>query len=125
MLHLHEHRAQLDEVAVIGILYLDHAPWIQTTAHLLALDLEQCVGAADGERHSFLKLLHLLLVVLVLIGITVWQWVDLDAVALDLLHNAALQAQDLLLCETIGLCDHGHNVNFRVQLLHELYVQGF
>lgn len=124
VLHVcYQHGPQLDEVTMLGILHLDHAPRIEATTHLLALDLEQSIGAADGKRHCFLQLLHLLLVVFVLIGITVGQWIYLDAMAIDLLHNAALQSQYLLLCQTIRLGNNRHNVYLRVQLLHELHVQ--
>lgn len=56
---LHQHGAQLDEVAVFRVLNFDHSPRVLAPSDLAALDLEQCVGTADSKRDSFFQLANL------------------------------------------------------------------
>lgn len=52
---LHEHGAQLEEVVVLGVLHLHHAPGVQATPHLLALGLNLLVGAHHRKGDAGLR----------------------------------------------------------------------
>ena len=53
--HSHEHGAQLEEVVVLGVLHLHHAPGVQPTPHLLPLGLDLLVGPHHRERDAGLE----------------------------------------------------------------------
>jgi len=107
--------AQLDEVAVLRVLHVDHTPRILATPHLLAGHLQNGIAADHGERDGGLQLAILLLEVVVLVGIALGELVQLDVVVLQVLQDALLQLAHLLLVETVGLADHQHDVHLAVQ----------
>ena len=53
--HSHEHGAQLEEVVVLGVLHLHHAPGVQATPHLLPLSLDLLVGPHHRKRYAGLE----------------------------------------------------------------------
>ena len=63
-----EHRPQLDEIAVLGVLNLHDSPGILATSDLLASDLDEGVGADDGEGNGLAQVLHLVLEVFVFVA---------------------------------------------------------
>jgi len=78
-----EHLSELDKVAVLLVVDLDHTPWVAATAHLAAFwRLYLGVGANDSERHlgHDLGVLRNGLFVIQLVAGTVE---DLDVVVMD------------------------------------------
>ncbi|CAN8016817.1 unnamed protein product [Ixodes persulcatus] len=132
--YAHEHGAQLDEVAVFWVLYLDDAPRVEAAPHLPTLDFDQLDRRAHRKGDRLLgmrrarELLHLFLVLLVFVGVAVRQRIKADPVLGYLLHylttHLPLETHDLLLGECVRLGNDGHNVDFVVEHLHELDVQG-
>jgi hypothetical protein len=55
----HEHGAQLDEVAVVRVLDLDHAPRVEAATHAAPAHLQLLPRAAHRERHRRLQLPYL------------------------------------------------------------------
>lgn len=48
----HQHGPQFEEVVVLWVLHLHHAPGIQTTSHLLSFGFDLLVGADHRERNA-------------------------------------------------------------------------
>jgi len=89
-----EHLAELDEVAVLFVVYLDHAPGVAATAHFAAFGgLDFGVGADYGEGdfgHDLVVFRDGLFVVQLVSG----SLEDLDVVMLDVGKNLEMGVSD-------------------------------
>lgn len=118
----YEECAQLDEVAVLGVLHVDHTPRILTATHLFASHLQYGVAADNGERYRRLELTILLLEVVVLIGIALGKLIQLYVIILEILQYALLQLAHLALVQAIRLANDQDNVNLSMQSPYQIQI---
>ena len=138
-----EHLAELDEVAVLLVIDLNHTPRVATATDLAPVGIcDLVVGTNDGER-DLGKDLVVLRDGLVIIELVPGTLEDLDLVVLDVGEDLgdvsrqfsgqmrekeretypALELGNLLVGEGIGLGDDGDQVDLGVEALHDFNVQ--
>lgn len=88
-------RANGQEVRVARVVDLHDTPGVLAGAHLAASDLDNVLGANNGEGHQATKLGVLLNRVLVILLDVVGEVVYGDAVVLDVLHDQLLGLGEL------------------------------
>ena len=110
------------EIGKLWIVNLDKSPGVLPSPHLSAGDLENVGAGHHREGNARLEGLVLGLEVLVLVGITVGELVDLDVVLLDLSVDLLFQPLDLLRGEAVGFGNDGDKVHFVLEASQELEV---
>ncbi len=50
-----QHVPELDKVAVVLVLHLDHAPGVETPADTLAVHFQESIASDHSKRHSILE----------------------------------------------------------------------
>ena len=116
-------RADGQEVRVARVVDLDDAPGVLPGADAATADLDDVLGADDGEGHETPQLGVLLDRVLVVLLDVVGEVVDRDAVVLDVLHDELLGLGQLGGREGVGAADDGDDVDAGGEPLHQLDVQ--
>ena len=105
------------------MLTIHHAPGVLAAPDLAAGHLHHLVAADDRERQAGLQVAVLLLELLVLVRVAVREAVDLDAVRLDVVQDAALQRLHLLRRERVRLPDHQYDVHLLVHPPQQIDVE--
>ena len=111
------------EVGVAGVVDLDNTPRVLAGADLAAPDLDDVLGADDGEGHEAPEFSVLLDGVLVVLLDVVGKVVDRDPVVLNILHNKLLGLSKLSRGEGIRSADDGDDVDAGSKALHELDIK--
>ena len=79
-----EHVAQGDEIAMLHVLYCNHAPRIAAPSDLPTVHFDDRIGPDNGKRNSILEgLLNLSLFLIIDVG----ELVDLDFVLSNFIEN--------------------------------------
>ena len=111
------------EVGVARVVNLNHTPRVLASADLAATDLDNVLGADNGERHEASQLGVLLDGVLVVFLDIVGEVVDRDAVVLNVLHDELLRLGQLGRGQGIGATDDRNDVDTGSKALHQLNIQ--
>lgn len=111
------------EVRVTGVLNVHDTPRILPGPHLLAVNLNEVLGANNGKRHQTTKLSILLHGVLVVLLDIVGEVVHGNAVVLNILHDKLLGFGQFGRGERVGLADDGDDVDTGRKALHQFDVQ--
>lgn len=111
------------EVRVPRVVDLDEAPRVLPRAHAAAADLDDVLGADDGEGHQAAQLAVLLHRVLVVLLDVVGEVVNGDAVVLDVLHDELLGLGQLGGRERVGFADDGDHVGHGREASHQFDVE--
>ena len=112
-----------EEVRVARVVHLDNTPGVLAGADRSAADLDNVLGADNGEGHEPTELCVLLDGVLVILLDVVGEVVYGDPVVLDIFHNKLLRLGELSGGQRIGAADDGNDVNAGSETLHELDVE--
>jgi hypothetical protein len=115
-------RSQVLEVAVVLVLDFRNTPRVLSAFHDAAVGrLDILLAADDGEGHSLHELLRVLSGSLVIL--LDWRLVDLDALCLDDVPDAVLEAGEVGRGERISFGDDWDQVDSRAQAFHDFNVQ--
>lgn len=120
----HQQLSQLDKVAVLLVVHLNHSPGVGSASHGSAVGgLHLLGGAHNGKGHLGHDLVGLGdglgVVVLVL-----RRRKDVNLLVSNVGQNSSLEVLNLLVGQSVGLGNHGDQVDLLVQLLHHGDVQG-
>jgi hypothetical protein len=112
-----------EEVGVAGVINLNDTPGILAGADLATTNLDNILGANNGEWHETSQLGILLNSVLVILLDIVREVVDGNSVVLNVLHDQLLGLGQLSGSKGVGATDDGDDVDAGGKSLHELNVE--
>lgn len=137
---LGEEVAQVDELAVVLIFDVDHAPLVLSATDGATVDVNSLVATDDGEGNEVLVSVsdmgaflfvtagyYLDLLVdggLLVVVLVVFVGIEADVVEGKLISDSVLESLALLQGQGIGLCNDGDDVDNLAQLLQDNYVDG-
>ena len=113
---------QAAEVGVLGVVDLDDAPRIDACTDELAVNFNLVLGTDNGKRHEGTELAVIGDGVFVVLLDVVREVVNRNIVVLDILHDALLEALQLLGCQRVGLANDGDDVDTWREATHEFNI---
>jgi hypothetical protein len=136
-----QHLPELNEIAVVLIVDLDHAPWVRPAANFTAIwGLHDLVRTDNSKRNlagDFLSFCNSFLILVIVnrrlenvdimegdvgkdLG-EVWALSVRTRLVTDSTYPG-LEIRDFFVCHCVGLGDNGYQVDFSVKPTHELNV---
>jgi hypothetical protein len=114
-----KHLPELDEIAVLLVVNFDHTPWVCSSSDRTTIgSADLFVRSNNSERNlrcDFLIFSNGLLVIVVVDG----GLEDTDLMMGNIVQDALLEFDDLLIGKGISLSDDGNEVDFGVESAHE------
>ena len=101
----------------------DYAPRVLSCAYAATTDLDDFIGADNGEGHQAAEFRVLLNSVLVIFFNVVGEVVDGDAIVFNVFHDEFLGFGELGWSERVGFSDDGNDIDARREAFHELDIE--